>query len=158
MGKDDPDAWADLASGWERLGRRLDASYALYREAGASGRGARRRATEALVRAHELSLQMPARPLARMIERAGARIDYDLGRGRTSHASRQPSTHASVADLTDREREVAELITRGASDREIAVELLITEKTASNHVSNIISKLGARRRNEVATLVDRSLG
>ncbi len=44
-------------------------------------------------------------------------------------------------ELTDREREVLELIAQGLNNREIAHQLTISEKTVRNHVSNIFNKL-----------------
>ncbi len=52
--------------------------------------------------------------------------------------------------LTDREREVAALIGHGKSNREIAEELVISEKTAERHVANIMSKLGFNARTQIA--------
>jgi DNA-binding CsgD family transcriptional regulator len=52
--------------------------------------------------------------------------------------------------LTSREHEVARLVARGFSNRELADELVITEKTAKNHVQRVLDKLGARSRAEVA--------
>ena len=60
-----------------------------------------------------------------------------------------------VAALTDREREVLELLARGLSNREIGTELFITPKTASVHVSNILAKLGAASRTEAAAIAHR---
>ncbi|HYH59938.1 MAG TPA: LuxR C-terminal-related transcriptional regulator [Thermoleophilaceae bacterium] len=53
-------------------------------------------------------------------------------------------------ELTAREREVLELLTRGYSNAKIAQTLVITEKTAGHHVSKILSKLGVRNRAEAA--------
>jgi len=47
----------------------------------------------------------------------------------------------SFPNLTDREREVLELIAQGRSNREIVAELVVSPKTVSNHVSNIFAKL-----------------
>jgi filamentous hemagglutinin family protein len=44
-------------------------------------------------------------------------------------------------DLTDREREVLELIAQGINNQEIANRLVISSKTVSNHISNIFGKL-----------------
>ena len=52
--------------------------------------------------------------------------------------------------LTRREQEVAALVARGLTDRRIAEELSISERTASTHVSRILKKLGLRSRDEVA--------
>ncbi len=55
--------------------------------------------------------------------------------------------------LTPREREVATLVARGRTNREIAAELVITERTAESHVSNMLSKLGFRSRAKLAAWV-----
>ena len=52
--------------------------------------------------------------------------------------------------LSPREREVARLITRGYSNRQIAGELVIAEPTAERHAANIFSKLGVHSRAQVA--------
>src|SRR6266542_244184 len=52
--------------------------------------------------------------------------------------------------LTEREREVASLIARGLTNRQIAQALVITKQTADKHVGNILGKLGAASRAQVA--------
>jgi predicted ATPase/DNA-binding CsgD family transcriptional regulator len=54
--------------------------------------------------------------------------------------------------LTPREREVAALVARGWKNREIAQHLVITEKTAKNHVAHILAKLGLASRARLAAL------
>ena len=56
-------------------------------------------------------------------------------------ASRSALPLDAFPDLTDREREVLDLIAAGLANRAIARRLGITEKTVKNHVSNIFSKL-----------------
>ncbi len=65
----------------------------------------------------------------------------------------EPSPIQSTSALTPREREVAQLVTRGLTNGGIADELFISTKTASVHVSNILSKLGMASRTEIAAWV-----
>jgi DNA-binding NarL/FixJ family response regulator len=53
-------------------------------------------------------------------------------------------------DLTEREREVLALVARGYTNKRIAKDLYVSEKTARNHVSHILEKLGLSRRSEAA--------
>jgi non-specific serine/threonine protein kinase len=53
--------------------------------------------------------------------------------------------------LSRREREVATLVARGLTNRQIAAELSIAERTADTHVSNILGKLGLASRAQLAT-------
>jgi two-component system, NarL family, response regulator DevR len=55
-----------------------------------------------------------------------------------------------LADLTEREQQILELIASGATNREIAAELYLAEKTVRNYVSNLLAKLGMQRRTEAA--------
>jgi DNA-binding NarL/FixJ family response regulator len=54
--------------------------------------------------------------------------------------------------LTERERDVMNLLARGLSNREIAEELVITHKTVKNHLSHIYDKLDVRTRGEAVAL------
>lgn len=60
-----------------------------------------------------------------------------------------------MVDLTDRERAILELIAAGLTNREIASELFLAEKTVRNYVSSVLAKLGMRNRTEVAAYVVR---
>ncbi len=61
-----------------------------------------------------------------------------------------PRAAASSAALTRREREVLHLLATGASNQEIATTLVIELSTVKKHVSNLLGKLGARSRTQVA--------
>lgn len=75
-------------------------------------------------------------------------------------ASRPPSAARRVkgqfGGLTTREREVARLIARGKSNRAIAQELTLSERTVTTHVANILAKLGFSSRVEIAAWAVRS--
>lgn len=68
-----------------------------------------------------------------------------------------PPGPAQLSDLSSREVEVLRLIAQGATNREIAEQLMITEGTVKNHISNILSRLGLRDRTQAA-LYAREMG
>ncbi len=55
-----------------------------------------------------------------------------------------------VEPLTERDRDVLRLVGRGMSNKEIAAELVITERTARTYVSNVLGKLGLASRTQAA--------
>lgn len=55
-------------------------------------------------------------------------------------------------DLTDREREVLQLMIEGLNNREIGEHLIISSSTVKNHVSNILSKMGTSSRTQAVAL------
>jgi non-specific serine/threonine protein kinase len=55
-----------------------------------------------------------------------------------------------VSKLTRREREVALLVARGLTNRQVAQELSISERTSANHVAKILKKLGLSSRTQIA--------
>ena len=57
--------------------------------------------------------------------------------------------------LSQREEQIANLVARALSNKEIARELAISEKTVKNYMTNLMEKLGARNRVEVAILAAR---
>jgi DNA-binding NarL/FixJ family response regulator/class 3 adenylate cyclase len=63
---------------------------------------------------------------------------------------RQRKDAEPVEPLTGREKEVLSQLAKGASNKEIAYELGITERTARTHVSNILGKLGLASRTQAA--------
>lgn len=68
----------------------------------------------------------------------------------TTLATAGSQTYIPGGELTEREREVLALIARGYTNKLIADALYVTEKTARNHVSHILEKLGLARRSEAA--------
>jgi DNA-binding CsgD family transcriptional regulator len=72
---------------------------------------------------------------------------------RTETPSAEPAP--LVEDLTVREAQVLRLLVEGQTDREIAAALFISTKTASNHVANILGKLGVPSRAAAAAFAVR---
>jgi DNA-binding CsgD family transcriptional regulator len=62
------------------------------------------------------------------------------------NATVEPSTTSSLEGLTQRELEILRLVARGRTNRAIAQELIISEKTVASHVSHIFTKLGVTSR------------
>jgi len=77
-----------------------------------------------------------------------------LGQGATREATEQAATKPGPAGvLTRREYEIAELLGKGLSNKEIAAKLVISQRTAETHVEHILSKLGFASRAQVASWV-----
>jgi DNA-binding NarL/FixJ family response regulator len=79
------------------------------------------------------------------------------GTPETTHGRFEQTSASLPEPLTSRELEVLQALARGLSNREIARQLVITEGTVKNHVSNLIEKLGVRDRMQ-AVLKGQELG
>ena len=81
-------------------------------------------------------------------------VEYALSAEELSPAAprppERPSTGARHPDLTRREKAVAALVAQGLTNRQIAKELMVSERTVENHVANILKKLGLHSREKVA--------
>jgi DNA-binding CsgD family transcriptional regulator len=98
----------------------------------------------------EDSRQSAARSRA-LAEKLGLRLILRFVDGLTSAIGRTKADDGSpLAQLTSREREVLALVADGLSNRQIGDRLVISTKTASVHVSNILAKLGVGSRGEAA--------
>jgi DNA-binding CsgD family transcriptional regulator len=71
----------------------------------------------------------------------------------TSSMSQALPNDEPVSSLTRREREVATLVARGCTNRQVANELSISERTAGNHVAKVLKKLGLASRVQIASWV-----
>jgi DNA-binding NarL/FixJ family response regulator len=89
----------------------------------------------------------------RIVARGEALLAPAVTRGVIAEFARMPErrrgTPAGLDGLTDREREVLELMVRGMSNPEICERLVISEATAKTHVARILQKLGVRDRVQV---------
>jgi DNA-binding NarL/FixJ family response regulator len=65
------------------------------------------------------------------------------------------SPRSGLRSLTAREREILRLVAEGRSNKEIAAVLVISERTARTHVSNLLGKLGLASRTQAALLAIR---
>ena len=63
----------------------------------------------------------------------------------------KPATTDPESPLSRREQQVAQLVARGLTNRQIAEQLFVSERTAENHVQHILAKLGLRNRTQIAT-------
>jgi DNA-binding NarL/FixJ family response regulator len=70
-------------------------------------------------------------------------------------ARRMAAPQAGLTSLTAREREILALVAQGHSNREIADTLVISERTARTHVSNVLTKLQLSSRTQAALLAIR---
>jgi DNA-binding CsgD family transcriptional regulator len=129
-------------------------AYALLRAAGqAVGAGERELAAPMVEQSARLSAEMGAEPLlveAHTLARR-ARLRLPEAASPASGAERDIDSYR----LTERELEVLQLVAAGRSNPQIATELFISPKTASVHVSNIISKLNVTSRGEAAAVAHR---
>jgi DNA-binding NarL/FixJ family response regulator len=113
--------------------------------AGASGFILKDVPTEELVRAVRVigageALLSPA-VTRRLLDRVGRRLPASA-----------TTTSAAFTELTEREREVFELLARGLSNAEIAELLVVGDATVKTHVSNVLTKLGLRDRVQAVVL------
>jgi len=156
-GRQEPPLWADAAQEWEVVGRPFEIAYARWRE-GEALLGAERprsNARDRLSEAWSIARLLGAAPISDAVEKLAARARIRLAvvppvppGGAASSTDR----HTIGATLTVREREVLGLLCRGASNRQIAESLFITESTAGVHVSNILGKLDVGSRTEAVAV------
>ncbi|WP_105971121.1 ATP-binding protein [Streptomyces geranii] len=151
-------AWATASHGdHEQAARLLGAVRSLRRKVGITASAsapqvasAHAQCEEAVVRAmgpadYEKALDDGGRHASpgRAIAFALAETDADTDAERSLPAKATP--------LSRRERQVAELVAQGATNRQIASRLVLSPRTVDGHVENILVKLGYRRRAQIAT-------
>jgi DNA-binding CsgD family transcriptional regulator len=153
-GEADPGAWAAAAEAWTAVERPYHAAIARWREAEARLQAGDRTATVAAARAaaeaaRALGSAWLTAEVAGLAARARLRLAEDA----------EPTAPEDADDdafgLTPRERQVLALLAGGATNREIGTRLFMAEKTASVHVSRILSKLDVRSRTEAAAVAHR---
>jgi DNA-binding CsgD family transcriptional regulator/tetratricopeptide (TPR) repeat protein len=157
-GRSDPARWRAAVAGWLALRRPYPAAYAQWRQAEAllAIRAPRAEAAEPLRAAHAVALRLGAAPLRRELQLLAqrGRIGLEVPAEPAVAEPEAPSVAASLG-LTRREAEVLALVAAGRTNRQIGQELFITPKTASVHVSRILTKLGVAGRGEAAAIAHR---
>jgi len=68
-------------------------------------------------------------------------------------AQQIPESNDQLASLTEREREVLDLIAEGLTNRQIGERMFLSDKTVKNYVSSLLNKLGMQRRTQAAVFV-----
>ena len=160
-GKSDPALWIKAAREWETLSRPYVRAYSLWRAAEAYSEAGNRDAAcdaagSALADVRRLGARWLEDELVTLAQRA--RLELDEEAGATSGESAGAGSDDAGEDpfgLTARERQVLALVAEGATNRQIGASLYMAEKTASVHVSRILSKLGVRSRTQAAAVAHR---
>jgi DNA-binding NarL/FixJ family response regulator len=155
-GKPDPAAHAAAADAWLAVTRPYPEALMRWRAGeGHIAAGEREAATDVLRRAHATAVALDAGWLRTEIEGLAARARLTLGGEAPAAAAPAVEAVEDPFGLTPRERQVLTLVAEGRTNREIGGALFMAEKTASVHVSRILSKLDVRTRTEAAAVAHR---
>ncbi|MGI8572801.1 MAG: LuxR C-terminal-related transcriptional regulator, partial [Solirubrobacteraceae bacterium] len=147
------DAWQDALETCEVIGHRSRGAYAGWRLAEALLEGGQRdRAEAVLVEAVGVAAEIGFEPLGTELHALARRGRIKLGEG---ESGRSPANRGALLGLTHRELEVLALLAEGRTNRQIAGQLYITEKTTEHHVSRILGKLDVRTRGEAGAVAHR---
>lgn len=156
-GRTDPGAstaWNHSAQACHDAELAWDEAYARRRAAEAllQDRATRRHGAAELRRAHELATDLEAAPLLAELEALALTARVPL----TDPRALPAETGTGIPGLTIREREILAHVVAGRTYGEIARELVISEKTVSVHISNLLHKTGTPNRIELAGLAHRT--
>jgi len=84
----------------------------------------------------------------RRVSEGRSLIDATLSKDIFDRLRKSQKTEARLSSLSPQERRVLDLIAQGRSNRQIAEEIFLAEKTVKNYVSSLLAKLGMQRRTE----------
>jgi DNA-binding CsgD family transcriptional regulator len=146
-------AWERAADAAHRAAFAWVEAYCRWRvaQSGLVVRAHRRVAVEALRRAHSLAVSLDCAPVLAEVTALAAAARVDLSTPATSLPDELP-----LPRLTAREREILPYVLAGRTYAEIARVLVISEKTVSVHVANMLRKVGVANRTELAILAQRA--
>ena len=149
-----PTAWQQAAQACREGELAWDEAYARRRAAEAllQDRATRQQGVDELRRAYELATDLEAAPLLAELQALARTARVPL----TDPRALPAETVTGIPGLTTREREILAYLVAGRTYGEIARELVISEKTVSVHVSNLLHKTGTANRVELAGLARRT--
>jgi DNA-binding CsgD family transcriptional regulator/tetratricopeptide (TPR) repeat protein len=152
-GSADPDAWSVAAEALAGIGLRYPTAYARWRQGEAilALRHGKAAARASLREAADTARELDAKPLLAAIAHVAERAGLDI----SASSAGEERQAARGYGLTRREMEVLRLLVDGRTNRQIAGELFIGEKTAGTHVSSILGKLDVASRAEAAAFAHR---
>lgn len=142
-----PEDWADAVRLWQVADHPREEAYCLLRQTECHVAAKQRdRAAAAAWAARAIALRVGAAPIV-------ADVDALLARTRlsTAPAPREPAEDRPYG-LTERELEVLQMLGIGATNRQIARELFISERTVGVHVSRVLHKLQVTNRAQAAAV------
>ncbi len=166
-GVHDVDAWRRAVEVWQEIGEPYPEARARVRTAEAllATQAPRADIEEQLRVAAAVADRLRAASLRADVDRVArwARVDLDAKRGAAASGRADAGADTTPEDpatpvpfaLTPRELQVLAYVADGRTNRQIAEALFINQKTASVHVSNILSKLGVANRAEAAAVAHR---
>jgi DNA-binding CsgD family transcriptional regulator len=150
---DESARWQQAAAVAHEAGLAWDEAYCRWREAEAAlrDRGTRAEGIAALREAHRLATDLQAVPILTQVEALARGNRVPL----TEPVADPADGGTTIPGLTGREREILAHLVAGRTYAEIARALVLSEKTVSVHVSNMLRKTGTASRAELAQLANR---
>ena len=149
-------SWQRAAEASAEASLAWDEAYCWWRAADAAFRSAVTSETSRtfLRRAHRLAAELAATPLLNEISALAQEARVSL----SPSPSAQTGTSTPLPQLTQREKQILDLVVAGLTYAEIAHELFISEKTVSAHISHMLRKTDTSSRIELAQLARRVSG
>jgi ATP/maltotriose-dependent transcriptional regulator MalT len=155
-GRNDARLWRRATEQWEAIARPYHAAIMRWREAEAAVEAGERGEAEApAAQALQTARDLGSRWLIGEVESLIARARLQQAVAPADGASPPADEEEAPFGLTPRELQVLALIAEGATNRQIGAALFMAEKTASVHVSRILSKLGVSSRTQAAAVAHR---
>jgi DNA-binding CsgD family transcriptional regulator len=155
-GNSDHAKWLAAASEWDALERPYWVAIARWRAAEALVDGGDRAAASDAARvALETARRLGSEWLTVQLTGLAGRARLELDQEADGNGAAAAVDDGDPFGLTPRERQVLALLAEGATNRQIGTALYMAEKTASVHVSRILSKLGVNTRTQAAAVAHR---